>query len=62
MDVINWVTSLNWGSIANIALQIIALCSMVSAITPNKVDDRAVQVLIDALNALGMNIGTSRNA
>ena len=62
MDVITWIAEFNWGSIANILFQIVGLASMVSAITPNKADDRIVQLLIDGLNALGMNIGTSRNA
>ena len=61
MDVINWITALDWSSIGNIVLQVVGLASIVSSMTVNKSDDKLVQLLIDGLNTLGMNIGRSRN-
>ena len=62
MDVINWVAGLDWTNIGNIVLQVVGLAAMVSSITPNKVDDKFVQLLLDGLNSLGFNLGRSKNA
>ena len=62
MDVINWITALDWSNIGNIILQIVGLASIVSSMTVNTSDDKLVQLLIDGLNTVGFNIGRSRNA
>lgn len=44
-----------------IAISVIGSFSIVATMTPNKVDDRIVQVLLDIINFLGANVGKAKN-
>jgi len=44
-----------------IALQVVGVAAVIAAATPNKVDDKIVQFLLNALNFLGGNLGNAAN-
>ena len=46
----------------SIITAVVTMAAAVSAVTPNQVDNKIVQFVIDLLNLLGLNIGTAKNA
>ena len=44
------------------ALAIVGAFALIAVKTPNKVDDKIGQVLMDIINFLGANFGKSKNA
>ena len=42
-------------------LQIIGSFAVIATFTPNRVDDKIVQVIMDVVNFLGGNLGKSKN-
>lgn len=62
MEIINWVTALDWQMMVNIALQAVGLAALVSSQTPNTADDKIVQAILTALNFLGANFASSKNS
>ena len=44
-----------------IALSVIGAFAVLAAMTPNTVDDRIVQFLMDLINFLGGNLGKAKN-
>lgn len=55
-DVINWL-SMHWMEV----LGVVGAFAVIAAWTPNKSDDRIVQLILDAINFLGQNFGKARN-
>ena len=45
-----------------LATTIVGVFALIATQTPNKADDRIVQVILDVINFLGANLGKSRNA
>ena len=45
-----------------VALQVVGLFSLIATLTPNSVDNKIAQVLMDLVNFLGANLGKSKNA
>lgn len=45
-----------------IAIAVVGTFSAIAVVTPNKADDRIVQVLLDIINFLGANLGKAKNA
>lgn len=43
-------------------LSIVGGFSLIATLTPNKTDDRIAQVLLDAINFVGGNVGKAKNA
>ena len=44
-----------------IAITVIGIASMIATITPNKTDDKYMQMLLTFINKLAMNVGQSKN-
>jgi len=61
MEVINWITGLDWQMLVNIALQAVGLAALVSSQTPNQADDKIVSAILSALNFLGANFNKAAN-
>ena len=55
-----WIVA-NGGTILAIGTSIIGTAALISAVTPNKSDDKIVQFFLDALNFLGANFGKAKN-
>jgi len=55
--VITWVTT-------NLALilQVVGAAAAVATLTPNKSDDKIIQLILDAVNFVGGNIGKATNS
>lgn len=49
------------GAYIPIALQVIGGFAAVATLTPNKVDDKILQFLLDIVNFLGGNLGKAKN-
>ena len=61
MEIINWITAMDWTSILNIALQAVGLAALISSQTPNTADDKIVDMILKGLNFLGANFNKSKN-
>ena len=53
---------LNMETIIPIVTAVVALASAIAALTPSESDNKVVQVILDIVNALGINIGKAGNA
>ena len=42
-------------------LQLVGAAAIVATMTPNKTDDKIVQMILDAINFLGGNLGKAKN-
>lgn len=60
MEIIAWIVS-NWQTVLGAAVSIVGGFALIATLTPNKSDDRIVQVVLDLINFLGANIGKSKN-
>ncbi len=45
-----------------IVLEIIGVFAILATLTPNKADDKVVQIVLDLINAFGMNTGKAKNS
>jgi len=55
-NITSWVT----GHIPQL-LEIVGGFAVIATLTPNKVDDKILQVALDAINFLGGNLGKAKN-
>lgn len=44
-----------------IAVSVVGTFSLIATMTPNKTDDKIIQVLLDIVNFLGANFGKAKN-
>ena len=44
------------------ALAVVGAFALIATKTPNKTDDRILQVILDIINFLGANLGKAKNA
>jgi hypothetical protein len=44
-----------------VAVSVVGSFSLIASMTPNKVDDKIGQVLLDIVNFLGANFGNAKN-
>ena len=44
-----------------VALTVVGTFSVIASATPNKVDDRIAQVIMDVINFLGANLNKAKN-
>lgn len=56
----DWITA-NWGSILDIAFKVVGIAAVVAALTPNSSDNKAVDFILNIVNALGGNVGKAKN-
>ena len=56
----DWLTA-NWGSILDIAFKVVGIAAIVAALTPNASDNKAVDFILNIVNALGGNVGKAKN-
>jgi hypothetical protein len=55
-----WLSD-NWQNIMSIATSVVGAFAIISTMTPNPSDDKAVNQLYKLINFLGANFGKSRN-
>ena len=60
-NAITWLMT-NWSGILGGLTSIVGGLAVLARFTPNKSDDRIIQVLLDAVNFGGMNHGKASNA
>jgi hypothetical protein len=44
-----------------VVLEVIGIAAAIAVVTPNKADDKVVQMILNAVNFLGGNFGKSTN-
>jgi len=49
----------NWQTWLAVATSVIGSAAIIATLTPNKADDRIVQWLLDIVNFIGANVGTT---
>jgi len=59
-ELISLVTS-NYGIILSAVASIVGGFAALASLTPNKSDDRIVQIILDIVNFLGANFGKAKN-
>ena len=59
-EVISLITS-NYVAILSAVASIVGGFAVLASLTPNKSDDRIVQIILDIVNFLGANIGKAKN-
>jgi hypothetical protein len=57
----DWITA-NWSSVFDVITRIVGIAAIISALTPNTSDNKAVDLVLNILNALGGNVGKATNA
>ena len=45
-----------------IVLEIVGVFAILAALTPNKADDKIVQVILDLINTFGANVNKAKNS
>ena len=55
-----WLSN-NWQNIMSIATSVVGAFAIISTMTPNPSDDKAVNQLYKLINFLGANFGKSKN-
>lgn len=60
MNVISFVTD-NWETIFAVTTQVVGVFAIIATATPNKSDDKIVDVVLGVINTLGGNFGKSGN-
>ena len=60
MEFINQIVALG-GQYIPIILAFVGAFALIASKTPNKSDDRIIQVLLDIINFLGANFGKAKN-
>ena len=51
----------HWQEVLAIVTSVVGTFALVATMTPNKSDDRVVQVIMDVVNFLGANWGKAKN-
>ena len=59
-DIILWV-SLHWADMLNLGTQAVGVFAIIATLTPNRVDNRIAQVLMDLINFAGCNVKNAAN-
>ena len=59
-EVISLITS-NYVAILSAVASIVGGFAVIASLTPNKSDDRIVQIILDIVNFLGANFGKAKN-
>jgi len=52
----------SWKELLEVMLGLVGVMGMVAVMTPNKSDDKLVQMLLDWVNFLGANVGKAKNS
>ena len=55
-----WITA-NWSSVFDIIVRVVGVAAIVAALTPNTSDNKAVDFILNIVNALGGNVGKAKN-
>ena len=56
----DWIIA-NWGQITQIVVSVVGVAAIVATLTPNSSDNKAVDFLLNIVNALGGNVGKAKN-
>jgi hypothetical protein len=59
-EVISLITN-NYVAILSAVASIVGGFAVIASLTPNKSDDRIVQIILDIVNFLGANFGKAKN-
>jgi|TARA_R100000951_G_C2574074_1_gene159751 hypothetical protein len=59
-DIVSVITG-NYVAILSAAASIVGGFAVIASLTPNKSDDRIVQIILDIVNFLGANFGKASN-
>ena len=51
----------NWDTILNLGTQIVGVAAIIATLTPNRADDKYVQMIFDFVNFMGFNFGKAAN-
>jgi hypothetical protein len=56
----DWIIA-NWGQITQIIVSVVGVAAIVATLTPNSSDNKAIDFLLNIVNALGGNVGKAKN-
>tara|TARA_B100000579_G_C22234607_1_gene577660 strand:- start:45 stop:233 length:189 start_codon:yes stop_codon:yes gene_type:complete len=58
---IDWITG-NFDGVIQIITQVVGIFAIVAVWTPNSADNKVADLLLEAVNFLGANIGKAKNS
>jgi|TARA_R110002051_G_scaffold215415_1_gene279905 hypothetical protein len=56
----DWIIA-NWGQITQIIVSVVGVAAIIATMTPNSSDNKAVDFLLNIVNAVGGNVGKAKN-
>ena len=59
-DIILWISA-HWADVINLGTQVVGIFAIIASLTPNRTDDKILQVILDAVNFGGFNFGKAAN-
>jgi len=57
--IVNWVS--NWNPYVHAIFGVVSSCTLITALTPSKVDDRILGTILKVLNVLAGNVHRNAN-
>jgi len=57
-----FLSNLDFGKILTVAMAILSAATVITAVTPTKVDDKVVGFILKVLNLFAGNVGKNKNA
>ena len=56
----DWIIA-NWQQITQIVVSVVGVAAIVASMTPNSSDNKAVDFILNIVNAIGGNVGNAKN-
>ena len=56
----DWIIA-NWQQITQIVVSVVGVAAIVASMTPNSSDNKAVDFILNIVNAIGGNVGKAKN-
>jgi hypothetical protein len=56
----DWIIA-NWQQITQIVVSVVGVAAIVATMTPNSSDNKAVDFILNIVNAIGGNVGNAKN-
>lgn len=56
----DWIIA-NWAQVAEVLVGVVGIAAIIATMTPNSSDNKAIDFLLNIVNAVGGNVGKAKN-
>ncbi len=56
----DWIIA-NWAQVAEVLVGVVGIAAIIATMTPNSSDNKAIDFLLNIVNAIGGNVGKAKN-